>query len=391
MCTRLAALSAAAALILATPARAGDDAVQLNIILPLTGSGAFLGTQEKTALEVLEKVVNQSGGIHGRPVHLNIFDDQSSPQVSVQNLNQILASNPPLVLGSAVMANCNAIIPLVKNGPVEYCFSPTLHPEPGSYVFTGNVASYDGMHAMVRFFRLKGWKRVALITSTDATGQDAVRGFTATFAMPENSDVTLVEHEQFNPTDISVAAQIERMKAAGPQVLLVWTTGTPLATVLKGIIQAGLELPVATSFGNQTYAQMRQYADFLPKDLYIASSAWPQHGTAKLAPGVDAAKHQFYDAFAAAGLVADSASVQSWDPAMVAITALRELPPDPTADQLRGHLSHMKGFAGVNGPYDFEAVPQRGLSEDAVVVTRWNREVGSFEIVSEPRGVPVAP
>ncbi len=68
---------------------------------------------------------------------------------------------------------------------------------------------------------------------------------------------------------------------------------------------------------------------------------------------------------------------------MVAITALRELPLDPTADQLRGHLSHMKGFAGVNGPYDFEAVPQRGLSEDAVVVAAlWNREVGSFEIVS---------
>jgi branched-chain amino acid transport system substrate-binding protein len=382
-------LAVAAAAI--SSARAGDDAVQLNTVLPLTGLGAFLGAQEKVSLEVLEKTVNAGGGIHGRPVHFNVYDDQSSPQVSVQNLSQILATNPPVVLGSAVAANCNAMIPLVKSGPVDYCFSPVIHPEPGGFVFTGNVASYDGIHALVRFFRLKGLKRFALITSTDATGQEALRGVIETFQMPENRDATLVDREEFNPTDISVSAQIERIKAAQPQAFLVWTTGTPLATVLRGIVQAGLDLPVATSYGNQTYAQMRQYADFLPKDLYMASSAWPQHSAVKLDPGVEAAKRAFYDAFAAAGLVADSASVQSWDPAWVVITAMKGLPPDPKADQLRDHLSHLKGVAGVNGLYDFEKVPQRGLSEDAVVVTRWSTETKFFEIVSQPRGLPIGP
>jgi hypothetical protein len=33
-------------------------------------------------------------------------------------------------------------------------------------------------------------------------------------------------------------------------------------------------------------------------------------------------------------------------------------------------------------------VPQRGLSEDAVVVTRWNKAAQSFDIVSERRGIP---
>ena len=372
----------------APAAQAAGDIVEIDTILPLTGPGAFIGTQEKAALGVLEGLVDKDGGINGRPVHFRIYDDESRPQVSVQEFNDVVAAKPALLLGPVMMASCNAVIPLAANGPVSYCFSPTLLPPPGSFVFTGSVASHDGMHAIVRFFRLKGWKRVALITSTDATGQDAVKGFSETFALPENSDTTLVAREQFNPSDVSVAAQIESMKAAAPQALLIWTTGTSLATALKGVIQAGLDRPVATSFGNQTYAQMKQYADFLPKELYIPSSAWPEHGTANLNPGVEAAKRQFYGAFAAAGLVADSASVQSWDPASVAVAALRSLPPDPTAAQLRDRLGHLKDFYGVNGVYDFEKVPQRGLSEDAVVVTRWNKVAQSFDIVSEPRGIP---
>jgi hypothetical protein len=143
------------------------------------------------------------------------------------------------------------------------------------------------------------------------------------------------------------------------------------------------------TLAGQTYAQMHQYADFLPKELYIASSAWPRHGRVKLDPAVEAAKAEFYDAFAVAHLVPDSASVQSWDPTRVVIAALRGLPPDPTAEQLRDHLSHLK-VVGVNGPYDFEKAPQRGLSEDAVVVTRWSPKDSDFEIVSQPRGIPIA-
>ena len=84
---------------------------------------------------------------------------------------------------------------------------------------------------------------------------------------PENKDIVMVERTRFNLTDLNVAAQIERMKAARPHVIIVWTVGTPFATVLKGLVQGGVDLPIATSPGNMTYAQMRQYADFLPKEL----------------------------------------------------------------------------------------------------------------------------
>ena len=126
--------------------------------------------------------------------------------------------------------------------------------------------------ALLRYFGRKGWKKVALITSTDASGQDAYKNFKSLFAADDHKDVELVAEAQLNPTDVSAAAQIQRLKGANPDVLVAWSTGGPIGTVFKAIHDAGIELPVATTNGNQTYAQMAQYAAFLPKELYIPAA-----------------------------------------------------------------------------------------------------------------------
>jgi branched-chain amino acid transport system substrate-binding protein len=59
--------------------------------------------------------------------------------------------------------------------------------------------------------------------------------------------------------------------------VVAWSTGTPIATIFKGILQAGLDVPTATTDGNMTFAQMTNYAAFLPKQLYIPSGEWPPH------------------------------------------------------------------------------------------------------------------
>ena len=39
-------------------------------------------------------------------------------------------------------------------------------------IFTSSVSTFDQARALVRYFRMKGWTRLALATSTDATGQE---------------------------------------------------------------------------------------------------------------------------------------------------------------------------------------------------------------------------
>ncbi|HEX4111784.1 MAG TPA: ABC transporter substrate-binding protein [Stellaceae bacterium] len=371
--------------------RAADPSFDIPVIVSLTGGGAFLGKQEHQALTIEATVVNNAGGIHGLPVHFIFKDDQSSPQLAVQLANAALAANPPVILGATMVASCNAMAPLMASGPVMWCFSAGIHPPKGSHVFTAGVSTHDQAAAMIRYFRFKGWTRLALMTSTDATGQDADRGFDELVALPENRDIQFVARVHFNPADVSVSAQIERVKAARPQAFIAWSTGSPIATVFRGIVQAGLALPVGTTGGNLTYAEMTQFAGFLPQQLYLPAPQWPigDDPVVTLPKAVMAKQKELFAAFATAGAKPDEGSVLGWEPANLIVDALRQLPPGATGAQLLDHLEHLTGAAGVNGIYDFVRTPQRGLSLDNVIVTRWNPAAMRWDVVAGPTGVPI--
>lgn len=388
---RLILVAALAALMTdAAPVEAAQT-FEIPVILSLTGGGSFLGKQEHEALTIEEKLVNATGGIHGAPVHFDFKDDQSSPQLAVQLTVAAKAAVTPVILGSTYVAACNAMAPMAKAGPAMWCFSAGIHPPPGSYVFTAGVSTHDQAAALIRFFRFKGWMRLALITSTDATGQDADRGFDELLALPENRDIKFVARAHFNPGDVSVTAQVERMKAAQPQAFVAWSTGSPIATVFRAMIQTGFVVPVGTTGGNMTYAQMNQFADILPRELYIPGPEWPIDGDPRipLPPAVAAKQHDLYAAFAAAGAKPDEGSLLGWEPANIVVDALRHLPAGATSAQLHDYLVQLTGAAGVNGIYDFRKSPQRGLSLDNVIVTRWNPAQGRWSAVAGPTGVPL--
>ncbi len=381
-----------AAVLLAIPgAPAGAAApVEVPVILPLSGGAAFLGVGEQTALRIAESVINQKGGVHGVPLHFAYYDDQSSPQVAVQLATRLKATQPPVVLGSALVAMCNAMASVLAGGPVMYCFSPAIHPAAGSNVFTAFISTRDLAQALVTYYRGRGFKRLAMITSTDASGQDGRANFMSVLQLPENKGLQLVSSVQFNPTDVSVSAQVQQIRAANPDALIVWTSGSPMGTVLKGIVQGGLDVPVGTTDANMTYAQMRQYAAFLPTEMLYMSAEWPPHGQELvLDPRVAQAQTEMFAAFAAAGVRPDNAVAHAWDVAMLIVRALDQAGPEPTAEQIRAALAATKDWPGINGVYDFTQEPQRGLGITDSVVTRWQPDRGTWTIVSKPGGAPL--
>ncbi|HEY8656058.1 MAG TPA: ABC transporter substrate-binding protein [Candidatus Limnocylindria bacterium] len=354
---------------------------EIHVILPLTGGAAFLGKPEKQALDALEGVVNKKGGIGGRPVKFTYYDDATTPATDVQLVNQIKAKNVPVILGPSLVASCNAAAPIVANGPVLYCFSPGIHPAKDSYSFTSSVSTIDLNRALFKYFKAKGMTKIASLTSSDATGQDADNAIKT--AVAETPGVTMVAQEHFNTTDVSVSAQISRIKASGAQALVAWSTGTPVATVFRGAAQGGLDIPIATTDGNMTYAQMEQYAAFLPKELLIPAPEWPASKNLPAGTVKDALK-VYDDALAAAGVKPDIGTSLAWDPALIVITTLQKLGPNATAAQLREAIAGLKGFAGVNGMYDFTAEPQRGLNSSQALVTHWDPVQKTWVPVSAP-------
>ena len=200
---RAAALLCSLSLPLLAPAFAGSalaEDLDIHAILPLTGGAGLVGQGSQKAMEAAQTVINDAGGIHGKQVHFVFHDDQSSPQTAVQLTNAVTADKPAVMLGSSLVAMCNAIAPLVKNGPMDYCLSPGAHPAAGSYQFSTSVDTHGLIEALVRYLRLEGLTKVAFMTSTDASGQDAEKGFDEILKMPENA-ATFHVLEAVSPAD----------------------------------------------------------------------------------------------------------------------------------------------------------------------------------------------
>ena len=273
-------------------------------------------------------------------------------------------------------------------GPVEFCLSQAIYPVKDSFVFSAGVATRDLMVAQLRYFRAKGVRRIASITSADATGQDADDQLTSVLAMPENKDVALVDHERFAPADLSATAQLDRIKSAKPDLLIVWTTGTPFGTILRNIRDVGFDGPVMTNSGNMSITQMKQYASFVPRELYFPGVGF-QASISANAKG-KAAQTQFYAALKKVGLGPDYLTGIAWDPAHIIIDALRANGPTASADQIRRYILGQRRYAGISGVYDFGDGQQRGLSAKDVLVFRWNAATAAFEPVSQLGGKPAS-
>jgi branched-chain amino acid transport system substrate-binding protein len=356
-------------------------------MVPQTGSGALQGQEQSAGLAALETYVNSTGGIHGRPIKFDIVDTQSNPQISVQLMNYAAAKKVPVVLGPSFAAECAAIAAIVRTGPVDYCTSPGMHPDPGSFVFSSGFSTYDLLGMTVRYLKERNLKRVAIISSTDASGQDGERSLDAAIALPANKDMAVVAHEHFSTTDLNVAAQVVRVKAAAPQALIVWTTGTPFGTILRSIHDSGLEIPVLTSPGNQTYEQMSGYAGFLPNELLFTSgpfSAPDQITDRGMRKDVDA----LYASLRSVK-VPSFASQIVWDPALLIVAALRKLGTDATAEQVRAYIAGQRGWIGENGRYDFTSTPQRGLDGSSSLIVRWDASKSTFVAASKLGGKPL--
>lgn len=136
--------------------RGADAPYEINVIVSLTGPGTNSGVAVQSSLKALEETTNERGGLNGRPIHFTIFDDQTNPQVAIQLANAIIAKNVAVFLGPNFASTCNAVAALVRNGPVDFCLSPSIYPEKNSFVFSAGQSNEDITLVAVRYFRGRG-------------------------------------------------------------------------------------------------------------------------------------------------------------------------------------------------------------------------------------------
>ncbi len=370
--------------------RAQAEPYDIPVILPLTGGNSFTNVQIRASLIVMAGIVNKTGGIKGRPLHFTFYDDGGNPATSVSLAAQVIAKHPSVILGPTLVSTCRATSQLTLNGPIEWCFSPGVPIVKNGYMFASLVATHENLATAMRYLRDRGLKRIGLLIPTDATGQDGEESIDDAMALPENAGrISVVARDKFNTNDISVAAQVARIKTAAPDAVVVWTTGASLLTALRALNEAGLDVPVLTTPGNMTHAQMSDMASILPKaGLYFAATLVQAHASLRPGPIRDA-QNRYLQAAADAHMVPEPGGSYAWDPGFIIVDALRHLGPDATSAQIHDYIEQLHGYAGINGIYDFRDGLQHGLTRNAGVVARWYSDKNDWIAVTRPGGGPL--
>lgn len=373
----------------AGPAASAAGPFTIDVILSMTGSYAFVGSADAQGLKVFEDYANRHGGLRGQPIRFDVHDDQSSPQIAVQLSQTLVARHPAVVLGSNGGSLCSAMMPNYKDGPVMYCLVPSIYPPRGGYVFATQVALDPFVNGMIRYLQLRGWTRLAIVSSTDGSGQVDDVSTANVLKYPENRNVQIVDWEHFNPADINITAQATHVKGSNAQAIVVWSAGTAFGTVLRGLSDAGVTLPVETTNANMHAAQLAQYLSFYPKELVMP-------GVPYLVPNLPANSPlrapiaEFFAAFKAANVKPEPGSAPFiWDAASIVLSGLRKLGPTATATELKNYILGLRNFAGIDGVYDFSRGDAHGLSDQSVVMASWNTKTQEFYAVSGMGGVPL--
>lgn len=362
----------------------------IHALVSQTGSAAFLGSREAKALQALASQVNASGGIKGHPLQIDIQDNQSSPQTSVQYATKLVSANVPFLLNGSVVAVDKAVDALAgSSGPFVYDLSPGTHPAPGSMVFSAGISTKFDAESYLTYLKAKGLTNIAAITSTDGSGVDGFKQLQTALAEPKFSSFHLLTHQTFDPTAVSVTTQMSVIKAQKPQALIVWTTGTPLGLVLNAMSSLGMEnLPTVTTDGNAAYAELTHFASILPKTLYFPTAALYLPPANITNPAVKAKVEAFDKAVQAAGGHPGDAWGLSWDPAQLLIGAVEKLGLNATATQIQKYMENLQNVAGIYGVYNTSNSNHRGLNTSDVYMTVWNGS--SFTQVSGSGGSPMA-
>ncbi|MBS0562470.1 MAG: ABC transporter substrate-binding protein [Proteobacteria bacterium] len=229
--------AAAAAFVLgqpAAPARA-EDTVQFGAILPLTGPGAVVGTQEQRGIQFAVDAANAKGGVANHKIEVLFEDNQAKPDQSVLSFNKLVdLQHVPMIftgysgpsLAMAPLATRKKV--LMINAGAQSDKLSTASP----YLVNTIPSSGDEIAVMTKYLIAQGKKKAAVLFENDAAGIGARDDFLA--AYPKAGGTILgQEPVQFGQTDYRPA--LLKLAATNPDVLFVAITAgmPPLADQIK--------------------------------------------------------------------------------------------------------------------------------------------------------------
>lgn len=258
--TRRLAIAAAASLV--TMAAAAQD-IKLGFNGDLSASpSAQSGAAGVLGIQAAIEDINTAGGIKGRKLTLVIRDDQSQPPRSIQNMSDLIDNEKvvavfgPTNSGNAMawksILNQKKIVSMGMIGGGTDITKPTS-PTADNYMFRVSMVDREQVAGLMAYVKKAGFKKVGLIAETTGFGAGGLKD------MQEIAKLQGIEPaavERFAVADTDMTSQLNKMKAAGVDVIVAWAQGTPTGQLMRSMEKINYFPAVLSSWAadNVTFA-----------------------------------------------------------------------------------------------------------------------------------------
>jgi len=290
MRVRRAVIVLAAALLLgrasAVAAEPGvaDGEIVIGCSNSFSGPLAYTGEQAtKFGVDLYVKVVNESGGIHGRKLRTVYYDDGYRPQDAAANTKKLVEQDQIFaVIAPQGTPPVMATLEYLEAGKVPLLFpfqgSPVIRAR--KYVFSG-MTLYDRQSRMMIDYLTgpRKLKKFAALYQDDEYGKAFLTAFEKDLARHQ---LKLAAAEPIKRGATDVSAQIAKLQAARPEVVFLVLTPGPGAQALKERQKIGWTDTLMVSSGPLTDERYLGLAGDA-SDGVEGLSLWPDPLTSELA------------------------------------------------------------------------------------------------------------
>jgi urea transport system substrate-binding protein len=227
-----------------TAASAAQGKVQIGIIVGLSGANSVVAPSVVQAAELAVEELNKKGGILGKSVEMQVFDDGSGPDGALKAFNTAIQDKKvDVIVAMETSSARNAGAPIANRASVPFIYtSPYEGGDCKKYLFANTLVPPQLIDPGLVYMKDSGAKTWFLLGSDYAYGRfaleaarNSITGFGGT-----------VVGEEYNPVDAADWAPIlSKIRSANPSAVVTATAGgAPNVSLLKQYRDAGLTAPV---------------------------------------------------------------------------------------------------------------------------------------------------
>jgi len=249
-----------------------DDPIKLGLVAPLSGSVAFDGQEQAKGARLAVKVINEEGGLLGRPVELIEADGECSPAVSVSAAEKLIVQDGVVAMGGAFCSHATkAVFPVLEEYQVAMVNNISSDPsltDPGSdWFFRTKV--HNGIRSKY-FSKFIAEDLEAEVVAMLAVNDDFGRsGVSSHKDVLEDYGVSVPIVEYFEHGETNFQAVLTRIKNSGADTLFLVAEVQDGAMIMKQFYELGLDIPVA-SIGSLATPQFFELAGETAEGIYTA-------------------------------------------------------------------------------------------------------------------------